>query len=707
MIKIYNTLISLFRHFIQFNVLILLCNIGLLWAEPEGGDILFQKKVESDSFQTIATKKQIFINEKGLLSSRGLAESVVHQFRKLPGISIADIGFPGAKSFMYSLDTYQPVTYSSFFNPVGIYSPYGSGGLMEPAFFRTGNITGPVSKIEEIWIAPTQIDTPQLRLNWKKGAFEMNLFRLSVSRMLTERAYFSIDFASNKSDSLDYSYSFQTHQPYLSGFAGLDKLIDGLDRDSASMVIEGVSQMINSLHFRPRVGYWIDSSSVFEAYLDRFRNSSDLVSPLDNAKNSNSFEEIRQVPIRSEFYALTLGAVYRMQRDHLLTQLGYYSSGTKIKEQTLNPLGFYEGNQNTAANYETFEARYHKVDAMVSLPSLFGNPRLHIAGVNEEINHPIYLIPLPIDSTLFSANATHAGWGDHQELKIKVNPDFAFLKTNGRVGVTRYSYMHNKKRFAYLYGLQTTFILPWQLTVGFGSSQKHRFPTWEKMYVLNSLRSRYPNPELSHETLRNLNGNIGIKFGSLKLETAINFNTIDQINLPAILPFTDSIVTDDSLALKLVNYPKESRNTWIIRGRYQLGNWYLGLEHSYLIKNILYGNQLDSLDGRNNPLLPKSILKGNFGWNRHLLDNKLWVSVNWDWERYSNRYAWAPQLNGTSRSIKLEEYTALDFTAQMKIRSFILFYQIKNFNHDRYYLEPGSHPPGVNFRWGVDWVLNG
>ena len=28
-----------------------------------------------------------------------------------------------------------------------------------------------------------------------------------------------------------------------------------------------------------------------------------------------------------------------------------------------------------------------------------------------------------------------------------------------------------------------------------------------------------------------------------------------------------------------------------------------------------------------------------------------------------------------------------------------------NFNHDRYATEPGVHPPGVNFRFGIDWTL--
>ena len=64
--------------------------------------------------------------------------------------------------------------------------------------------------------------------------------------------------------------------------------------------------------------------------------------------------------------------------------------------------------------------------------------------------------------------------------------------------------------------------------------------------------------------------------------------------------------------------------------------------------------------------------------------------------------AWARTLAGP---VKLDEYLALDFDAAMHIKTFTLFFKVRNFNHDRYATEPGVHPPGVNFRFGVDWTL--
>jgi hypothetical protein len=116
---------------------------------------------------------------------------------------------------------------------------------------------------------------------------------------------------------------------------------------------------------------------------------------------------------------------------------------------------------------------------------------------------------------------------------------------------------------------------------------------------------------------------------------------------------------------------------------------------------------MEEQKGTDNPTLSHSVYKGHLGWGNRFVKDRLEVQVAWNWEWRSLRYRWAPQLNGKSRVVKLDEYLALDFIAHMKIRDFILYYQIRNFNHDRYYLEPGSHPPGVNFRWGIDWNLKG
>jgi hypothetical protein len=72
---------------------------------------------------------------------------------------------------------------------------------------------------------------------------------------------------------------------------------------------------------------------------------------------------------------------------------------------------------------------------------------------------------------------------------------------------------------------------------------------------------------------------------------------------------------------------------------------------------------------------------------------------------FPRRWAWAANGNGTATALKLDEYLTLDFYAAMQIKTFTLHFRAQNMNHDRYAPAPGAHPPGVNFRFGVDWSL--
>jgi hypothetical protein len=88
-----------------------------------------------------------------------------------------------------------------------------------------------------------------------------------------------------------------------------------------------------------------------------------------------------------------------------------------------------------------------------------------------------------------------------------------------------------------------------------------------------------------------------------------------------------------------------------------------------------------------------------------MMSNRFTVACDWDWEWFSARRVWASDLNGNSRPVYLDEYLVLDFGVRLLVKSFVWNFQIMNLNHDRYATEAGVHPPGVNFRLGVDWWL--
>jgi hypothetical protein len=159
----------------------------------------------------------------------------------------------------------------------------------------------------------------------------------------------------------------------------------------------------------------------------------------------------------------------------------------------------------------------------------------------------------------------------------------------------------------------------------------------------------------------------------------------------------------DSLALGRVNYREETRDLAHLWLRISAGNWRLSLRNTYLMASAIRDPRLGF--EAVNATLPRDVLKGQLLWRRVVLDGKLGLQTRWDWEWFSAREVFASDLDGTSRPERLDEYLDLDFTAQMEIKTFLLYFRAMNLYHDRYATEPGVHPPGVNFRFGVDWRL--
>jgi hypothetical protein len=318
------------------------------------------------------------------------------------------------------------------------------------------------------------------------------------------------------------------------------------------------------------------------------------------------------------------------------------------------------------------------------------------------------------DSTGYAPDPYGSGWGDVQELELAAHPELGLFHGEASGSFSRHSLMHDEISYLGGYSITGRLDLPMGFRFLAGNGLEMHQPAWNRMYTVNSVLFRYPNPDLSHETVFNHRWGLAWERWGFNLETVLSFSSIHNSIMPEALPFrvppdsVDSVHTaPDYRALKPVNYDREKRNTLVLRAAMKLGNWDLSLENALLLQSSISGTRISGQRRRTNPTLPGAICKGHLGWGNRFIHDRLGVKLGWDWEWYSTRFGWAPQMAGSSKVVKLDEYIAIDFQAQMQIKQFILYYRIKNFNHDRYYLEPGSHPPGVNFRWGVNWVLNG
>jgi hypothetical protein len=279
-------------------------------------------------------------------------------------------------------------------------------------------------------------------------------------------------------------------------------------------------------------------------------------------------------------------------------------------------------------------------------------------------------------------------------------------------------------------GLLGRIALPAGFSVEASASSRAEDPSWEILYRTNPARFRYASPDLAPRTDRTWRAAAGWSRSRFSLEAGFDRFDGRDVWLPRVLPGADACAAladsayqglagvacadtsgaesarprlPDSLALGLRNYAGQIIDAWHLGLGLGLGNWKLDLRERFVMARDvddpdLQGTFVDrSVPGR--------VFQGRLGWKRGLLDDRLKLDLAWNWEWFSTRYVWAPDLTGSSSLAKLDEYLALDFEARMRIKSFLLFFKAMNLNHDRYATEAGVHPPGVNFRFGVDWTL--
>ncbi|MBF0430938.1 MAG: hypothetical protein HQK83_06640 [Fibrobacteria bacterium] len=634
-------------------------------------------------------------------------ETVLGCFREVDNLAIMETGFPGFKSKMLHMATFLPVMYKSLYNPSAVFSPHNSAGLNLPKQAKL-QIENQQPILSESWTHPEKLDSPLTVINWERGAFGMNLFDLHFGRMLSDNAYFIMDVASSRADSGVYEYVFQVHQPFLSDGVGMGKYLTFLERDSASLVVKGNFPKIETFSIRPRFGIYLEPQTLVEVYWESFTNNSDRVSPRCDsvAEPYESYREAVQTLLPASFKSSSLGSALRIDKKQVSANLRFASSSFEKEEQMVLPV-LLDSLSKQADTTSFYQGHILDFNGNIGLPSVFSHPELGFTYRNEKIKGDLFFSKVTIDSMGVHGIPIDEGWSDHQSLFVSASPSVSVFKSRLKTGVERMSLMHNEFYYLGFYSIDIHAPLIGGLSWELHNSLGHWQPDWNSMYVMNSVTSRFPAPDISPETLLWLQNELSYNYRELALGLSWNNTSLYDAILPQRLPFKgDSMRTDDS-ALSLVNYETEKRNILGLNVSYKLFNWKLRVEYSHLFHSQLTGKSLDGQSGKINPLLPSTVTKGTLSWGRRFVQDRLRVQIGWQWEWYSHRYQWVPQLNGVSRVEKMDEFIALDFHAHMQIKTFILYYQIKNFNHDRYSIEPGSHPPGINFRYGVHWVFSG
>jgi hypothetical protein len=636
-------------------------------------------------------------------------ETATGCWRDHAGVAAQETGFPGTRAWTLSLTEWERLGLQSPYSPAGIRSQYLSGGMAPPERFALRKLGGGVIGIDEAWQPVAPLDTPVTELDWERGALALNVFHLKLKRMLSDRTYLGLEFYSASGDSARYDYQFNVHQPYLAGWGFLGKIYPPIDRDSSSIVLEGESHAISALDFRPRLGFWLDTNQVIELYLSRIKNVTSLTRPLDHIDTLKGVQQPVQIPIRSGFAGFTGGAIYGLRGAGWSSQLELsYSSPQKA-------LVRFDSLPNDELRGDIVTAR-----GVWGAPAWLLGPTLTLEGISESWQGKPFLSPTWV--------AGAKGWTDEESADLGLAPSWRWLSLRGDAGATRSSRMDGRENWLTRYGAYGKLSLPLGFGADAGLSYRERDPDWETLYRYNPAAFLYPNPALAPRSDMGLRGTVSWGISHVTLEAGVNLLRGENVWLPYVLPqpsacddLGDSIyqytqgpkcrdpgsgaplLLNDSLALRLRNYRRENRDSWHIALGTHLGNWSLRLENHFLIAAQVEDPAL--FETRDDREAPERVFKGQLRWRRDLVDGRMHLDFHWDWEWYSTRYAWAPNLAGESQVVKLDEYLALDFEANMRIKTFDLYFKAMNMNHDRYFTEAGVHPPGLNFRFGVDWTL--
>lgn len=643
------------------------------------------------------------------------AEQVGECVRGQGSLVMQGEGFPGTRAKVYDAARWEPLPWSSPYTPQAPFSPYGLGGLRLPDSVRVEGPAFSPTAYGEAWSPIAPLDTPLTRLRWQRGALAFNQFQVDLERALSGGSYVAMSYASQSADSQFFDYSFNVHQPYLSGWGFLGKLYAPIDRDSASLVIDGVAPRVEANHLRPRLGFWLDSNQVLEVFYDRVRNRSNLALPYNAAKNDSTL-----APLDAQFGSDAFGLLYAGE-----TGAWHYSASLTRSSAESEWLGWTR--RDTASGLAGDTGAAVVTRSWVIHQSVLNRAEAHLAwtqdslrwlarvfGESEELSGPLLLNRGARDSS---------GWRDGEGLRGEARYGLARGHVAAGGGYKRESRASNRIDPLPDAWLESHWTLPLGFALGGGALLRRENPEAFRLYHDDFVFNRSASPDLRPRWDEGLQGQLAWNHSWIGLTLGFDGHWLQDNWAARVLPSRqacadlaagqyadltlrcrDSVSLADTLALRWRNYDEEIRQQVLLGLRLQAGNWRLWLENRFLLRD-----DIDDADFTQGPIAnlatPERIFRGRLLWTRRLVSDRLRVITRWDWEWVSTRYTWASHGNGMAGLSKLDEYLTLDFYAAMQVKTFTLHFRAANLNHDRYAPEPGVHPLGINFRFGVDWVL--
>lgn len=525
------------------------------------------------------------------------------------------------------------------------------------------------------------VDTPVTDIAWERGAFSGNALHLDFRRLVTDSVTldFGIQSRSNK-DSKEYDYQNVTSSPYFA-----------LGRDSSSIPFTGRNIAVNSMHVQPILTYRFGFGKAFFKMnflsLENADNTSHkvLLDTLDLA-----VRKFQTSPYTIDEKIVTYGGGIEFYPvKHLILGTSFHYGTHEIEEDSLAKIAYGTEIKTDSLGNTSEDSLYYDTYRKYTYNTMLGEAFVRYETLlNPTIRFQYEFVNTDDERT----DVTNTYYQDREigfaEVSDLLGP--VFFRVQG--GLQRNSSLMDEVDYAPAFSADATVELPFDLKVNAMYRHDNKFPDVSHLKFIDMGRISLPNEELKFEERNRTAATIGwyakeVFYGiGLRHEYAKNL-------------LRQRWVLGEGLesvgeAFRWTNLDEAETFDWLMKIGFRLGNWKFYFERGEVI------NRKDRIIDT-----PELYYKGSIHWQNRFVNDRLGVSVRFDWQWFGDRYDCTINEEGLPELEYMKKYLALDFEARMQILSFELYSRIENMNHSIYMPASGYTPEGLRFAYGIVWTF--
>jgi len=575
--------------------------------------------------------------------------------------------------------------------------PTGLSGLYtrEPGYSRYGLTLNGVQgqATQGRYTAP--IDTPTTRLVWERYGFEGNAFHLDFRRLLTDSVGFDLGVASHSTSASGvFRYQDIVHQPYTGT----------LKRDSSRVPFVGRNLAYGTMHLKPAVTWYFPRASfaVQSSFLSI--DNDDATRHLYTRDSATlSVLTFQTLPWNVQVDAKSVGAEWNWRpREGWELSASHRFSFQQIRSEKTPSLlqrvdqtdtTYFPVNDTVARDTVLIDSVFYPAGWDENYAGKSGEWSLARAGLLNPALRLEYEFLDTEDWLDLGGQQSGALYQDRQTGWLQLKDTLDELSGDVQLGMQRNGSAFDEVDWAPAFAGTARLRLPYRLSAHGAWQRDTRFPDVTETHVFRTGRLAYPNAALKPEERDRREGRLEWDGGGVFYGLGIRSESADNLICPLWTTQYNLAKLSPNVAFLWANRRHVESRDWFMRSGFRLGNWQL------------FGERGATLDRTRKWDVPSHYYKGSVVWGNRFVEERLGVSVRWDAQWFGNRYDYAIDKYNMAVPVELRHYLVLNFEARMQISNFELYTRIDNMNHSLLEPEAGYAPPGMSFRYGIQWAL--